>query len=397
MRQQQHAAVKPSAAAQIYRCFIVKDQSVAEALKNQYGPDIPQRIGAMIQRVAPSFDAEHFVASALHGYAELDLLARGRHIADALRQHLPQDYPQAIEWLLASLGEKIEQIEGQGMAPFLYLPHVLFVAHYGLDHFEASMRAQYELTQRFSAEFSIRFFIERHPQATLARLQQWASDPSPHVRRLVSEGTRPRLPWAQRLRDFQRDPAPVLALLELLKDDPSLYVRRSVANNLNDIGKDHPAVLSDTAQRWLQGASAERQWLVRHALRSAVKRGETGALQVLGFGAQAQVGLNRVQIAPATPQIGQRLSIQLQLHNPGAAPQALMADLRIHFIKANGSASPKVFKLKALTLAPGAHQTLQKTISLAEMTTRKHYPGTHQVELLLNGQPLPLGHFELMG
>ena len=327
---------------------------MAEALKHQYGPQIPRRIAAMLHSVAASFDAEGFVHSALCGYEELDLMARGRHMADILRQYLPADYRHALEILLASLGEKIGHIEGQGMAPFLYLPHVMFVARYGLDHFEESMHAQYELTQRFTAEFSIRFFIERHPQATLARLRQWANDPNHHVRRLVSEGTRPRLPWAQRLRDFQRDPAPVLALLELLKDDPSLYVRRSVANNLNDIGKDHPALLTATAQRWLQGASAEQ-----HA------------------------------------QIGGKIRISLQLHNHTASTQALMVDLRIDYIKANGAASPKVFKLKALQLAPGEAAGLQKQISLADMTTRKHYPGQHQVALLLNGQPVPLGSFQL--
>ena len=368
---------------------------MAEALKDAYGLEIPERIGAMIHAVAPHFDVAGFVATAQQGYQQLNLLARGRHMAAALRQHLPADYPQAVELLLASLGEKIEAIEGQSMAPFLYLPHVLFVAHYGQDHFEASMHAQYELTQRFTAEFSIRFFIERHPQATLARLRQWASDPNHHVRRLVSEGTRPRLPWAQRLRDFQRDPAPVLALLELLKDDPSLYVRRSVANNLNDIGKDHAALLTETAQRWLQGASAERQWLVRHALRSAVKRGEAGALQALGFGEPPQVSLSQVQLNPQQARIGDKISISLRLHNPTASTQALMVDLRIGYIKANGAASPKVFKLKALQLAPGAAAELRKQISLADMTTRKHYPGQHQVELLLNGQPMPLGSFSL--
>ena len=369
---------------------------MAEALKDSYGLEIPERIGAMIRAVAPQFDAAGFVATARQGYQQLNLLARGRHMAAALRHHLPSDYPQAIALLLASLGEKTEYSEAQGMAPFLYLPHVWFVAQYGLDHFEESMQAQYELTQRFSAEFSIRFFIERHPQATLARLRQWASDPNHHVRRLVSEGTRPRLPWAQRLRAFQRDPAPVLALLELLKDDPSLYVRRSVANNLNDIGKDHPALLTETAQRWLQGASAERQWLVRHALRSAVKRGEAGALQTLGFGEPPQVSLSQVQLNPQQARIGGKIGIGLRLHNHTASPQALMVDLRIGYIKANGAASPKVFKLKALQLAPGAAAELQKQISLADMTTRKHYPGQHQVELLLNGQPMPLGSFQLM-
>ena len=160
------------------------------------------------------------------------------------------------------------------------------------------MQAQHELTQRFTAEFSIRPFIERHPEATLARLAQWTQDPSPHVRRLVSEGTRPRLPWASRLRDFQRDPAPVLALLERLKDDPELYVRRSVANNLNDIGKDHPDLLADVARRWLQNASPERRWIVRHALRSAIKRAEPGALSALGYGAAPTLAIERVRIEP---------------------------------------------------------------------------------------------------
>ena len=164
------------------------------------------------------------------------------------------------------------------------MPHCFFVAEYGLDHFEPSMQAHYQLTQRFTAEFSIRPFLIKHTEATLARLRQWARDPNEHVRRLVSEGTRPRLPWASRLPAFQADPAPVLALLELLKDDPALYVRRSVANNLNDIGKDHPRVLMQTAQRWMRDATPERAWVVRHALRWAVKQGDPAALKVLGFG-----------------------------------------------------------------------------------------------------------------
>ena len=137
--------------------------------------------------------------------------------------------------------------------------------------------------------FSVKHYLEQHPKATLAQLMAWTRDPSEHVRRLLSEGTRPRLPWASRLPAFQRDPAPVLALLERLKDDPALYVRRSVANNLNDIGKDHPDLLADTARSWLQDASPERRWIVQHALRSAVKRGEPGALVALGFGAAADV------------------------------------------------------------------------------------------------------------
>lgn len=252
----------------------------------------------MISRAFPAFDQDSFLSESLDGYEDLELLPRGWKIAHALRRHLPSDYVVAAEVLVESLGRKLGKTADFGMQPFLYLPHVFLVSAYGLDHFEVSLRAQYELTQRFSAEFSIRPFLERYPEATMARLKTWARDPSPHVRRLVSEGTRPRLPWAPRLREFQKDPRPVLALLELLKDDAELYVRRSVANNLNDIGKDHPELLVETARRWMSDASDERRWLVGHALRSAVKRGEPGALAVMGFGEEAKVSVGGPDIAP---------------------------------------------------------------------------------------------------
>jgi 3-methyladenine DNA glycosylase AlkC len=259
------------------------------------------------------------------------------------------------------------------------------------------MRAQYELTQRFTAEFSIRVFLERYPEATLARLREWARDPNVHVRRLVSEGTRPRLPWAPRLRSFQDDPRPVLELLELLKDDPELYVRRSVANNLNDIGKDNPAALVETCRRWLDGASAERRWLVRHALRSAVKRGDPDALALLGFGAEAVVAVRDLRIEPTVAPIGGSVTVAVELANESAETQPLLVDLRIHFVKANGKTSPKVFKLKELELEPGASARLGKTISLAQHSTRTHYPGRHRVELLVNGRASEAGAFDVVG
>lgn len=368
---------------------------MAEALTNQYGADVPQAIAGMVAAVHPSFDAAGFVRDALDGYEALALMPRGRKIAQALRRHLPQDYPEALAIVLASLDQPHQRDPGLSLASFLYLPHTLFVAEYGLDHFALSMQAQHVLTQRFTAEFSIRPFIERHPEATLRQLKLWTRDPSAHVRRLVSEGTRPRLPWAPRLRQFQVDPTPVLALLELLKDDPELYVRRSVANNLNDIGKDHPELLARTAQAWLQGASRERAWIVGHALRSALKRGEGAALQVLGFGQPPRLVLSQVQINPAQAVIGGELVISFALTQAEPQPQRVLVDLAVHYVKAHGQTRAKVFKLKALDLAPGQTVTLRKKLSLAEMTTRKHYPGPHRVEVLLNGQAQPLGVFEL--
>ena len=369
---------------------------MAEPLKNQFGLEVPEAIARMITAVHRPFPRAAFLQDVTQGYDALELMPRGRHIARALQRHLPAHFPQAVDVLLASMDQPSGRTAGGSLASFLFMPHSFFVAEFGLDHFEDAMRAQHVITQRFTAEFSIRPFLMRHPQATLARLAQWAHDPSEHVRRLVSEGTRPRLPWAPRLPAFQADPTPVLALLELLRDDPSLYVRRSVANNLNDIGKDHPLVLAQTARRWLQGAPAERDWVVRHALRWAVKQGAPWALDALGFGKAARVALAGTRIEPAEPRIGTSVRIGFDLHNPTSRHQELLVDLQVHYIKSNGSSKAKVFKLKTVEL--GARQTvpLQKKLSLQEMTTRRHYPGIHRIEVLVNGQSLPLGSFELL-
>jgi 3-methyladenine DNA glycosylase AlkC len=369
---------------------------MAEPLKNYYGPDVPARIARMIKEVESAFNAEAFLVDALNGYQALELTPRARLIADALGRHLPQDYERAIEILIASLGPKLQVAELTGMDVFVYLPHVFYVAKFGVDHFEASMRAQYELTQRFTAEYSIRVFLERYPQETLARLRQWARDSNVHVRRLVSEGTRPRLPWAPRLRAFQEDPWPVLELLELLKDDSELLVRRSVANNLNDIGKDNPAALFETCRRWMRDATPERSWLVRHALRSAVKRGEPEALQILGFVPATGVRVRDIHIAPAVAPIGDSITFTAEVANEDARTKQLLVELRIHFVKANGRPSPKVFAFKELELQPRESARITKTISLAQHTTRTHYPGQHRVEVLLNGRASGAAQFDVV-
>ena len=366
-------------------------------LKDSFGPDVAVRISEAIAAVHPGFPTDAFLGDALEGFHYLELTPRARQIARALRTHLPADYESAVAILVASLGPPIEGDELSGMDAFVYLPHVYFIAENGVNHWEASMGAQYELTKRFTAEFSIRSFLEREPARTLARLRLWATDPNPHVRRLVSEGTRPRLPWAPRLRSFQRDPAPVIALLELLKDDPSLYVRRSVANNLNDIGKDHPALLVDTCKRWMEGSDDRRRWVVRHALRSAVKRGDAPALGLLGFPADPIVEIAEVVITPQPANIGDTVRVEFAVRNAGPAAARVNVDLRVHFLKARGLTSPKVFKVAEVTIEPGAQATLAKRISLRQHTTRTHFPGEHRVEAVISGSTYPLGAFSIQG
>jgi 3-methyladenine DNA glycosylase AlkC len=366
-----------------------------EPLKNSFGRDIPIWVSGEIKRVHPTFDTETFLSDVNDGFDDLELTPRGWRIAHCLHRHLPESYPESLEIILASLGPEISDAELTGMEPFRYMPHVFFVAKYGIDHFELSMQAQYTLTKRFTAEFSIRAFIEKYPEQTLIRLRQWAHDDNVHVRRLVSEGTRPRLPWASRLAKFQQDPGPVVELLELLKDDPELYVRRSVANNLNDIGKDNPEMLIATAARWTEGASSERQWLIGHALRSAVKRGEAGALAILGFSAKPKIDIRELEISPQQVRIGDSVQLAFALVSESAETQRLLVDFQVHYVKANGTTRAKVFKLRSLDLAPGHTVRLQKKISCREMSTRRHYPGEHQIDLLVNGQIFPLGGFNI--
>jgi 3-methyladenine DNA glycosylase AlkC len=369
---------------------------MATTLKGFFSPALVRRLAADLVRVEPSFPVRRFVNRASSGLEGLELLDRGRHIARALAEHLPAAYPEAVAVLLRSLGPEhaSDELLGAGMAPFFYYPHLVFVAERGLDHFDLSMGAQYELTKRFSAESSIRPYIARHPERTLAVLRDWTRDPSPHVRRLVSEGTRLRLPWAARVPWLEVHPESVLELLERLKDDPSTLVRRSVANSLNDLGKVRPDLLAATAAAWLEDASPERRALVEHGLRSAVKRGDADALRLLGYGARAAVSVEKVRFDPARVAIGSRVSMSFALRSRSRQAQDLLVDVVVHFVKARG-ASAKVFKVARLNLPPRAKVELRAVFSLAVHTTRVPRPGRHVVEVLLNGEAQRAGWFQV--
>lgn len=370
---------------------------MAEPLKVFFSAALVRRLAADIARVEPSFKTSAFVRQATTGLDQLELLDRGKHLARALRDHLPEDYPSAIDVLLRSLGPEhgSDELVGAGMAPFYYLPHTLFVAEHGLEHFELSLRAQLELTKRFTAESSIRAYIAKDPERTFAQLAMWATDENAHVRRLVSEGTRLRLPWASRVAWLDANPKRVLALLELLKADPSSLVRRSVANNLNDLSKHDPALVIETCRAWSKGASPETMALIRHALRSLVKKGHRGALGVLGAGTRPKVKVGAARLSPKAIRIGGQLHFSFELASTADRAQELVVDYAVHFVKANGAPKPKVFKLKRITLPAKSSATFEAKISFAPMTTRKHYPGRHRIEVLANGEAFPLGEFQV--
>jgi 3-methyladenine DNA glycosylase AlkC len=370
---------------------------MADALKTFFSPRLVRRLAAAVAAAHPAFPGERFVRDASAGLDDLELLDRARHIARVLGQYLPPAYPEAIDVLLRSIGDEhgTDELVGAGMAPFFYLPHVIFVAERGLDDFEISMKAQYELTKRFTAEFSIRAYIARDPERTFATLREWATDDNAHVRRLVSEGTRLRLPWAPRVAWLDEHPERVLGLLEVLKDDPSTMVRRSVANNLNDLGKSRPDLLVKTARAWLTVDSPERRQLVEHALRSVVKRGDRQALALLGYGRKPAVTLAAVTFTPVRVRIGGRVVMRFALRSTTRVPQDLLVDVAVHFVKARGTGR-KVFKVGRVTLSPRERVELRASFSLAVHTTRVPRPGKHRVDVLVNGHAMPAGAFQVI-
>lgn len=257
-------------------------------LKTVLGRVAIEQLGTNLQIVDPSFKKSLFVKDAMQGIDPLSLTQRSEQVGDTLRKYLPQHYTDAIEIILKSLTPPLEKTEDNGLAPMFYMPHCHYIAKYGVDQkynggkdpFEISMNAQYELTQRFTCEFSIRPFIIQQQDRTMTVLHRWMRDDNPHVRRLCSEGTRPRLPWATRIPALLDDPSPALPILEQLKNDPSLYVRRSVANHLGDIAKDHLDLVLNLCDSWLGDANVELKWVIRHALRHPSKKGHTRALAI---------------------------------------------------------------------------------------------------------------------
>ncbi len=352
------------------------------------------RLGRAIAGVDKGFETAVFVNQITPHLPPLELKERVAVFSKALREQLPSDYPDAVKILLAILRDELAEEEGMFIDGWLLMSVAHFVEVYGLDYFEESVAAMYEITKRYTAEFAIRPFITQYPDRILPILHEWVTDPSIHVRRLVSEGTRPRLPWAGRLYEFIEDPTPTLALLEKLQDDPSEYVRRSVANHLNDIAKDHPDLVVETCRRWQVGAGKEKQWIIRHALRSLVKQGHDGALDILGYGEPA-IALESFTISPVAIQMGEVFAMDFSLHSTSDRPQNLVIDYVVHFVKANGSTSGKVFKWKTAVLPPHTQLSAQKTHSIKPITTRRYYPGEHRVELQINGRPFGTAQFYL--
>lgn len=365
-------------------------------LRDVFNPAAVEQLAHGIAQAWPAFDRAGFAATVNIQLEMLSFGGRNALIRDTLRAYLPQEFPEAVRILLDALGPEIPHCELSGFDGFMVMPQNDFVAAYGLGHLDLSLRALYELTKRFTAEGAIRAFLQAYPEQTLTRLAEWAADPNCHVRRLVSEGTRPRLPLAPRLAAFVKNPQPVLALLEQLKADQILMVRRSVANNLNDIAKDHPDLVVETLAHWSQAADPGTQWIIGHATRTLLKQGHADALALLGYGAATSISVASFQLKQTRVRMGEELVFAIDIQSTADAPQRLMIDYVVHHMKANGKLAPKVFKLAKKQLRPRETLSLSKRHAFRPLSTRVYYPGRHALELQINGQRWDWQEFELV-
>ena len=357
-------------------------------LKDEFSPALVAALAGELHRAWPAFAVDRFTEDASNGLAPLALLQRVHHMAAALARALPAPFAEAA-------GVLDRAIASPSFTGWMTLPCGFYVSDQGIDEPHVALPLLARLSPRFSSEGPIRPFIERHPEVTFTYLRTWASDPDEHVRRLVSEGTRPRLPWASRLRSLVADPMPAVELLDVLFDDPSDYVRRSVANHLNDIAKDHPAIALDCARRWLASGSDRAAWVVRHGLRTLVKHGDQAALALLGFDADAQVALDRLTVTPARVPVGEEVMIEVTLSS-AERPANAAIDYVVHHAGARGARQPKVFKLTTRTIQPGHPETITRRHRFREVSVRRLYPGVHRIEIQVNGRVLGGTDVELL-
>ena len=343
-------------------------------------------LGEALHRVFPEFDRDKFTRLVFDAsWESRELKERMRHVTECLHETLDKEYPEALEILI-------------GIAPsfsgFDTMVFPDYVERYGLDRWELSLPALALFTPLCSSEFAIRPFLDQDPETAMRYLYTWAEDQNHHVRRLASEGCRPRLPWGMTLPQFKKDPTPVLPILEKLKNDESDYVRKSVANNLNEISKDHPQLVLDICERWY-GQTANTDWIVKHACRTMLKAGNQRAMHLFGLGETENVSVLNLTLDRRALSIGEELPFTFELRVDTAEACRVRLEYAVQYARPEGKVSRKVFQIKEETFEPGTHLVSRK-LSLADQSTRRHYPGQHRISIFVNGAEMASSDFDLV-
>ncbi|MEM9549354.1 MAG: DNA alkylation repair protein [Bacteroidota bacterium] len=367
-------------------------------IRDVFSAQVVEKMAHDIEAVYPQFDKKGFLESLLSGLGDQTYSERKEAITNALIRFLPTDYKKSVQLLLQVTPAPYEGDPTSDMVGRFYVStFTAYISSQGMEYFEVSTQALYEMTKSFSSEWDIRPFLLEYPKKTLALLKKWAKDKNMHVRRLVSEGSRPNLPWGKKLKFVDQDPkGTTLPLLNLLQDDKAEYVRRSVANHLNDLAKNNADLVVQVLTEWKEkNLTSDKERMINHALRTLIKQGHQGALALIGFGSDFQVDIS-IQTLTERVKWGGLFEFDFTISNKLPKEQKLLVDYIIGFQKKDGSINNKVFKLKKIVLPANNSMSIQKSFSFKPISTRVYYPGAHHFQVQINGKIVIKREFMLL-
>lgn len=362
-------------------------------LKDIYSPIFYDKLADTLVQTIPSFEKKMFIAQIFDdSFSQKELKDRMRHTTKVLRNFMPDDFGSAADILEKTIVLLRKNQQGEDSLAYIFLPD--YIEMYGLEDYENAIRSIEFVTQFISCEFAVRPFIIKYGDQMIHQMKKWSLHESHKVRRLASEGSRPRLPWAMALPELKKNPEAILPLLENLKNDPSEYVRRSVANSLNDIAKDHPHMVLAVAQKW-KGHSKETDAIIKHGSRTLLKQGHPEILSHYGLDSK---GLEITGFTITTPKvrIKENLEFVFAVENTNDKPKNIRLEYAVYYNKANGQLSKKVFKISERIYLSGQKESITRKQSFKLITTRKFYPGLHKLSLIINGDEKNTGIFELI-
>lgn len=357
---------------------------MATLLKNIYNDVFFVEFSCASKKILPHFKQKDFVDAVKQSdWETLELKQRMRRLSTVLQIFIPGNYSKQLDIILKIMNAlpKPSNVTYASLA-YMFLPD--FVEQFGQHDLTRSLQAMENITPFTSCEFAIRPFLKTHPTTTMQQMLAWSKHSNEHVRRFASEGCRPRLPWGMAIEFLKKDPTSILPILHQLKEDKSEYVRRSVANNLNDISKDHPRLVLETAAKWM-GTSSQTNHLLKHACRGLLKSGNSTALGLFGTSSNVPCRVTKLICTAQKISIGDAIEFSFEITLTAKEPARLRIEYKLHFVKANGQLQPKVFKIGEQMVAANEKVFFRKKHSFKNLTTRKHYPGTHQIAIIVNG------------
>lgn len=347
-----------------------------------------------LESALPDFDSDAFRSNVFNAdWSSKELKQRVSHIVDVLKEVLPQNYPDAVAVLLVVVKKLRKQEIKEVSYGYVCIPE--YIERYGINDYKLSVNALEQITEFITCEFAVRPFIICHEDKMIKQLLKWSKHKSAKVRRLASEGCRPRLPWAIALPDYKNDPTLIIPILENLKADDDIWVQKSVANNLNDISKDNPELAIGIFRNWL-GDNKTTDWIVKHAARTLLKKGDQEVLQLFGLGRDKAINLSGFSVITPTVKVGEYAAFNFLLHNTSKQDKLIRVEYAIYYLRANGSHSKKVFKISEKVYEAGSKTVISRKQSFKPITTRTYYHGTQKVSVILNGHESAAVAFELI-